>query len=205
MSKGWCMTHWREHKRTGLDPVRVLPPYAGTRALCSFEGCGLWVKASGLCNGHYLQRSKGNDLTPLTTRHARSARDEHGRKRCRRCGTWKSEAEFYNDAGSSDGLNGYCMPCTRDAALESKYGVTPERYAQLLAAQNGRCAVCHTKPQQDANLHVDHDHSCCATESKSCGRCVRGLLCGDCNTALGLLRDDPQRLVSALQYLKRNT
>lgn len=38
-------------------------------------------------------------------------------------------------------------------------------------------------------LVVDHDHACCPGDH-SCGKCVKGLICFDCNTALGLLRDD---------------
>jgi len=51
-------------------------------------------------------------------------------------------------------------------------------------------------------LVVDHDHECCPDE-KSCGKCVRGLLCNWCNRMIGMARDDPQRLRSAIAYLKR--
>jgi hypothetical protein len=42
-------------------------------------------------------------------------------------------------------------------------------------------------------VHIDHDHSCCRGK-KSCGTCVRGLACGDCNTGVGLFGDDPERM-----------
>lgn len=77
--------------------------------------------------------------------------------------------------------------------------MTVEQFQELNDAQGGRCAVCGEAP--DGNLHVDHDHSCCPGRN-SCGECVRGLLCGKCNKALGMFKDDPERLRSAASYLE---
>ncbi len=62
-----------------------------------------------------------------------------------------------------------------------KYGLTPEKYDEMLEAQGGGCAICH-EPPGDRNLYVDHDHGCCPGQY-TCGKCVRGLLCILCNTA----------------------
>lgn len=80
-----------------------------------------------------------------------------------------------------------------------KFGITPEEYDRLTAAQAGRCAVCR-QPETALNprtgapkvLAVDHCH-------RRGG--VRGLLCQNCNTALGLLGDDPSRLAAAIAYI----
>jgi hypothetical protein len=72
------------------------------------------------------------------------------------------------------------------------YGLSKEDYRRLLAAQNGLCAVCDEKPER--RLCVDHCH---ATGE------VRGLLCGNCNTAIGLLADDPKRMLAAALYVLR--
>lgn len=79
-----------------------------------------------------------------------------------------------------------------------KYGITPEAYQELLDRQGGTC-VCGHAPD-DRYLSVDHNHACCPGD-KSCGECVRGLLCNDCNISLGFLRDDPNRLMVLAQYL----
>jgi len=82
-----------------------------------------------------------------------------------------------------------------------RYGVTVEQYDALLAAQGGGCAICGSKdPRGRGRFHVDHDHSCCPGQ-KSCGQCVRGLLCGGCNPGLGAFGDDPERLIAAAAYL----
>lgn len=70
--------------------------------------------------------------------------------------------------------------------LWTKYHITPERYLELLEAQEGVCAICK-RPPGERRLHVDHDHSCCPAASKSCGKCVRGLLCFSCNSKIGWL------------------
>jgi hypothetical protein len=85
-----------------------------------------------------------------------------------------------------------------------RYGIEWERYEQMLADQGGVCAICGAPPKggrtSSSRLHVDHDHGCCPG-TKSCGECVRGLLCSNCNMAVGLLKDDPKILTAALRYV----
>jgi hypothetical protein len=79
-----------------------------------------------------------------------------------------------------------------DYSRRAKYGLAPGRYAQMLAGQDGLCAICrtpHPKP-----LHVDHCH---ATGE------VRALLCDLCNRGLGFFRDHPAQLDAAATYLRR--
>ena len=70
----------------------------------------------------------------------------------------------------------------------ARLGITEERFNQILEAQGYACAMCRS-PFGDAFPQVDHDHACCEPDptghAKSCGKCVRGLLCFRCNTALG--------------------
>ncbi len=87
----------------------------------------------------------------------------------------------------------------RRAALKRKYGITPERYDEMVAKQGGTCGICkRPDPRGGTNRrgfwHVDHDHDT--------GE-VRGLLCFTCNTALGHLGDDEAGLLRALDYLRR--
>ena len=76
----------------------------------------------------------------------------------------------------------------RKDKLKLKYGLTLEAYKDLLAGQGGHCALC---PSTE-DLVVDHNHKT--------GE-VRGILCRDCNCALGLLKDSPVLLNKASSYL----
>jgi hypothetical protein len=82
-----------------------------------------------------------------------------------------------------------------------RYGLTPEAYQNLLNIQGSRCATCGIAPDK---FYVDHDHSCCSG-TKSCGECVRGLICFNCNTALGQVKDDPRILLAMISYLEGRT
>ena len=85
-----------------------------------------------------------------------------------------------------------------------KYGLTPERLAAMLEEQGGRCAICRAAdPGGRGSWHIDHDHSCCPG-GRSCGKCVRSLLCSQCNVGLGSFRDDVGRLRQAIDYLERH-
>lgn len=86
-----------------------------------------------------------------------------------------------------------------------KYGLTPETFRALLASQNDRCGACGASEPggRHDTWHVDHDHACCP-RGKSCGGCIRGILCQDCNLLLGHARDDVERLAAAIAYLNAN-
>lgn len=83
------------------------------------------------------------------------------------------------------------------AARLRKHGLLPDEFYKLIEAQGGSCAICPTLEPD----HVDHDHSCCPGP-RSCGKCVRGVLCGNCNRGLGQFKDDPDRLRRAVGYLE---
>ena len=82
--------------------------------------------------------------------------------------------------------------------LNSVYGMTLAEYDAMVDRQDGRCAICNLPPvgrgKTDA-LVVDHCHNT--------GR-NRELLCGNCNIAIGLLCDDPEVVVRAVEYLRRH-
>jgi hypothetical protein len=66
-----------------------------------------------------------------------------------------------------------------------RYGLTQEQFGRLLTAQKNACGMCREPFAEGSPICVDHDHTCCPAEKMSCGKCVRGLLCRSCNTALG--------------------
>lgn len=84
--------------------------------------------------------------------------------------------------------------------VEAGFNISKERYDQLKAFQGGVCALCRRATGATKRLAVDHDHSCCAGKT-SCGKCVRGLLCGPCNSVLSHARDDVEFFRRAVEYL----
>lgn len=138
-------------------------------------------------------------------------------KRCRVCGEDKPRSAFYANKRRSDGLQTDCKDCKAAYNREhyaankptyqanaarnrkpvwAKHGLTAEQYDALLALHDGRCHSCQEQPQRV----IDHDHSCCPGET-SCGRCVRGLLCTNCNRGLGHFLDRRDLLARAAAYL----
>lgn len=104
------------------------------------------------------------------------------------------------------GLDGFCFSCrgmvtslleplmTRDDLdryYMRQYGITFKIYAQMFMRQHGRCAICRETPKS-RQLVVDHCHE---TER------VRGLLCGICNSGLGMFKDSVPSLARAIVYL----
>jgi Autographiviridae endonuclease VII len=94
----------------------------------------------------------------------------------------------------------------RNEQLKAAFNITLAEYNELLNSQGGGCAICGRQEcKTGRNLAVDHDHSCCPEtgrgKRKSCGKCIRGLLCADCNLALGGFADDPDLLMDAAVYV----
>jgi hypothetical protein len=134
-------------------------------------------------------------------------------KRCSECREVKSRADFYKNRAAKDGLQYRCKRCTkhrmddlnrrdpeqrREIARShminkrfASYGISFLEFQDRLVAQGGRCKACRKR----AELQVDHCHA---------GGGVRGLLCGECNRALGLVRDDPAVLLALVEYLREH-
>jgi hypothetical protein len=99
----------------------------------------------------------------------------------------------------------------RDARLQRVHGINSSQFIKLLEDQQGKCAICKQIPplnQKGFSFAVDHDHSCCNNSNinkkgYSCGNCIRGLLCHNCNLGLGNLKDSIELLQNAIQYLQR--
>jgi len=98
---------------------------------------------------------------------------------------WRDASTRYNEKD----------PATRNLKRRLKnVGITESEYFRMLELQDGRCKICG-KEERHTNkgrLHIDHCHST--------GK-VRGLLCSNCNTAIGLMMDDINILKTAIQYL----
>lgn len=84
--------------------------------------------------------------------------------------------------------------------LREKYGLTPESLLAKIEAQGGNCPFC--PPGTDVtNWDVDHDHECCP-DAKTCGKCLRDILCHKHNLGLGYWNDDPVLLRQAAEYIE---
>jgi len=147
-------------------------------------------------------------------------------KVCTGCKELKPFSDYAKHRTGRFGLRPQCRACHRDYYLANRekilsdhreywketrsdrkasriryqYGITIEEYEQIQAQG---CAICGAMEStgRSSSMHVDHDHSCCPGK-RSCGQCVRGVLCTSCNQGLGRFKDDPDRLVAAAIYLE---
>lgn len=87
---------------------------------------------------------------------------------------------------------------SRAPVRRGRHGLTAGEVDELIARQGGACAVCG---RTDRPLQLDHDHGHCPGP-RGCRLCIRGALCGVCNTVLGLLRDDLEVLRQLVRYLE---
>lgn len=85
----------------------------------------------------------------------------------------------------------------KEYALKLNYKLSLEQFNFMFMQQESVCKICKEKPKR---ICVDHDHACCPG-TKSCGKCIRGLICLPCNIGLGNLKDSPTILRLAADYL----
>lgn len=91
-----------------------------------------------------------------------------------------------------------------DSRLRHFFGLSLAEYRELEARQEGKCACCR---QPETGMYRGHGllkpKKLCVDHCHETGR-VRGLLCCNCNTALGLLQEDPERVRMLAEYLEFN-
>jgi hypothetical protein len=128
-------------------------------------------------------------------------------KTCRHCGETKPLSKFVKHSATKDGYVSTCKSCKKkkypttdsqkqkayERQIKRNYGITVADYDEMFEQQNGVCAGCK-QPNNEGRFHIDHCHK----TNK-----VRGLLCGNCNKALGLLKDDVSTLANLILYLNK--
>lgn len=157
----------------------------------TLDGYGPWCKA---CKSEYAKHRYVRKTPALKVNEKIQTRE------CRACGKMKQ----FNDYLVKGKKHSYCLSCRKKRGYEAnleRYGLSIEQYEELLRKQNGVCAICGKPEPTKKRLSIDHDHSCCPG-MKSCGKCIRGLLCFRCNAGLGNLDDSIRRLERAVKYLR---
>ncbi|QAY05329.1 hypothetical protein SEA_GATOR_97 [Mycobacterium phage Gator] len=190
-SLGYCRRHYEMHRRKT------------SARLCERPECGQKSRGKRLCSKHLQREKAGIQSDDQLQYHARPGPNASGEHRCSQCRQWLPSDQFHKNKTYKWGLTPKCRTCQRFHRAASNYGVTVEFLKGLLAAQGCRCAGCG-EPFMATEWHVDHDHSCCPGTKRSCGNCVRGLLCSGCNCALGFVRDSTARLLSLADYLHKH-
>lgn len=98
---------------------------------------------------------------------------------------------------SFGGQSGRCYICIkndRNMRNYKRYGITVDRYNEMLYIQEHKCAICLRHVNQlKRKLHVDHNHKT--------GE-VRALLCSNCNTSIGLLYECGMTAYRLAMYLQ---
>ncbi len=148
--------------------------------------------------------NKGYERTRNKIREDRLSLLSEGLKKCNQCKQVKPIDQFFIDRGNKlTGLSSGCKSCrliyqnnnkhfAKNYAINSKYGITLEDFNAILNEQDNKCPICG-KELKGRNAHTDH----CHTTGK-----VRGILCCQCNQAIGLFKEDTEAMFKAIQYLK---
>lgn len=175
---------------------------------CQTPGCGNPLRARGYCSGCY-NRARADGVLPLALPRRTDdlcvtcrERDRMPRQSyCRQCASARERERYRrNPEEFAARQRANYDPRRSRADKLRRYGLTVEQFDELARQQGGACAVCERVTDE---LFVDHDHACCPERFKSCGKCIRGLLCTNCNAGLGQFGDDIARLMNACAYLVR--
>jgi len=91
------------------------------------------------------------------------------------------------------------------AHRKMSYGITDEVLSKMLEEQLYKCAICFSPislatTTTKSTVCIDHNRKCCPG-NKSCGKCVRGLLCRTCNLGIGHFLDSVPSIEKGIEYL----
>lgn len=165
-------------------------PYCKTHyysdLVCEVDGCEKPCSGAKYCNNHRQNNALYGTPTPIVKCFG-----------CKQDTPWRP---------TLDGNRIHCYDCElllmayqdyipRSFKAWCIHHITKVDYIKMLVAQNFCCKICGNTSKSrvkaaPSGLNIDHDHSCCPG-SRSCGKCVRGLLCDSCNITLG--RYEPMR------------
>lgn len=189
---GLCNGHWRTRK--------------DKQSTCLVDGCERDdLLGWGWCKKHYTAWHTYGD--PLIQKQNKNwLRDEFGRE-CYTCGVYQPWENYQRANRGNWGHVGECKSCKngrqRDKHNKYTYNLTKREYEGMLRRQGNQCDACGGEFGSRRDICVDHDHNCCPGE-RSCGECVRALLCQDCNISLGRMKECPKRIRALASYVERH-
>lgn len=191
-----CLQCLREIDRARYARNSKRAPQTLTVTCGHCEGEFTYTTKTGPRRKYCSERCKANAGEAL-----RAARAKVAKRRCQ-CGS--------DDVAKTG--KPICFDCKSDKRDRSAYtrgrklrlyNLTEAEFNELLTLQRGKCGICATSEPGPRGWFIDHDHACCPGIG-SCGDCVRGLLCQECNLLLGHARDSVDRLERAKKYLVAN-
>ena len=172
-AKSFCHNHYRESKRRATGSKAQ----AKRPDICIAYRCTRKHYSLNYCAAHYARHRSGgtiNESKPIKVL-------KYNQKGCL--------VPFCNKSHHSSGL------CRTHDTTKRTYAISTEKIVEMLSLP---CEVCGAKE----NLTIDHDHSCCNARF-SCGKCVRGTLCQNCNRSMGQAKDSPKILRDLADYIDR--
>lgn len=135
---------------------------------------------------------------------------------CNKCGESKPKSSFFKESSTVRGYRYSCKDCEKPRFSEYRnkpgikarmahnrrkwnrtrtYNFPPDLYDSRFSEQGNVCAICGTSnPGGRGQFHADHNHSTSQP---------RGILCHNCNVALGNFKDNPEILRAAIEYLNK--
>lgn len=190
------------------------------RKPCSFDACGNYQhRNEGYCYWHAQQKRRGEELRPVGTRRKAdmdttpcSAYD------CKSVPIFNGMCKIHWELSEGTGVLPPLPPeglnecpilgcdnskraakvlCQKHRAYAAKFNMPPHEYRDKI---NAGCTICGSYNR----MAIDHDHDCCPKAAQSCGKCIRGALCGNCNNMLGHAKG-VENLIRGAEYLKRFT
>lgn len=175
---------------------------------CGVDACRDPFLARGYCKRHYRRFMKYGDPEYVVPRDKKPAK--LGNRVCNKCHTEKPLEEFHKNSKSSEGRTRECKTClnqyratwNRENAARTKVtrrrNLVRSKYGDdglILQHKIEAGAVCEACGEKRNRMAIDHNHKSGA---------IRGILCSNCNTALGLLAEDFDRFTALMDYLRKH-
>ncbi|MFC5214859.1 endonuclease domain-containing protein [Streptomyces coerulescens] len=187
-------------RRGELTAIQGRHGGGGEMRLCKRDDCGKRFNVPASSNKRYC--SPGcrwacpelrKLLKPTSAKHRLSDVDEVARTaNCAICGPTPIRRRK-SSSGRSDAQMGWrCRTAERAREWARQYGLDAATVLEMLEGQQRACAICGRHIAE--RFYIDHCHATGV---------VRGILCSNCNTALGLLGEDVTRMEAAIAYLNR--
>lgn len=179
-SKSMCQKHYTRDYRYG--DINFFKQNKNQDISCIVDSCNNKPLSKNLCSSHYARwKRNGNNFNQTVP--LRKITKYHDGQLCL-IPNCKNIAKIKNF-------------CKKHYQHQSRHRID---FSLILDDFANGCAVCGSVEA----LCLDHDHSVCQ-EKNVCSKCYRGILCRDCNFALGQVKESPERLKKLAKYIESHS